>query len=174
MPGCYLLAISDQPVIVKVTCSDQLDRRLDYWRSHSAQIGWKVDCTQFESRLLEYAVNRTISRPSWRQVKAFTRRHPMFPLNQLSVPQGSREWLCSDMGRARQQVEFLMPLITSVADQIALEDLSEGHRFLRYYESRADGLVDVMGPYKGSFIVSCIELFSHVTSNVAAIKHIVF
>ena len=98
----------------------------------------------------------------------------MLPLNQLSVPQGSREWLCSDMGHARQQVEFLMPLITSVADHIALEDLSEGHRFLRYYEPRADGLVDVMGPYEGPLVVSCIELFSHVTSNVAAIKHIVF
>ena len=154
MPGCYLLAISDQPAIVKVGRSDQLDRRLDYWRSHSVQIGWKVECTQVESRLLEYAVLRTNSRPSWRQVKAFTRRHPMFPLNQLSVPQGSREWLCSDMGRARQQVEFLLPLISTVSSQIALEDLSEGRRFLRHYVPRADGLVDVTGPYEGPLVIS--------------------
>ena len=78
----------------------------------------------------------------------------MFPLNQLSVPQGSREWLCSDMGRARQQVEFLLPLISTVSSQINLEDLSEGRRFLRHYVPRADGLVDVVGPYDGPLVIT--------------------
>ena len=46
-----------------------------------------------------------------------------------------------------------IPLFVAIVS-IALEDLSEGRRFLRHYVPRADGLVDVVGPYEGPLVIT--------------------
>lgn len=138
---------------MKVGRSDSLDKRLAYWRSHDVQIGYKIDCDQVESHLLEYALLRGNSRPSWQQIKAFTRRSPMFPLNRLGSPQGSSEWIISDPVRAKSQADFLCPLVKTVSSQVTMETLSEGKRIIRHYVPRADGIVDTVGPYDGPILL---------------------
>ena len=74
MAGVYLLRITDK--FTKVGRSDNLENRLDYWRSHGIQIGWKRELTWAESHLLEYAILRANERASERQIMAFMRKLP--------------------------------------------------------------------------------------------------
>lgn len=143
MAGVYLLRITDR--FTKVGRSDKLENRLDYWRSHGVQIGWKKELTWAESHLLEYAVLRVNSRASERQIIAFMRKHPMFPCSRLSVPQGCSEWICSDMTRSRQQIELFLPVIQDLAEGIeekGWDALKEARAHIRTFTPRADGFVD--------------------------------
>jgi len=143
---------------VKVGRSDQLDKRLDYWKSHNLQVVYRVDCSDIESHLLEYGLIRANRGPTKSQLTAFTRRSPMFPLNNLGAPQGSSEWVISDPRRMVQQIEFLRPLVASVAEQITVDGLHEGRALLKHFIPRSDGLVDVVGKYQGPLVVGSPEL----------------
>lgn len=143
MVGVYLLRITDK--FTKVGRSDNIEKRLDYWRSHDVQIGWKKELTWAESHLLEFAILRANERASERQVIAFMRRQPLFPCSRLSVPQGCSEWICSDMARSRQQVELFLPVVTDLAEGIADKDwraLDDAKAQIRVITPRADGRVD--------------------------------
>ena len=143
MAGVYLLRITDK--FTKVGRSDKLEYRLDYWRSHGIQIGWKRELTWAESHLLEYAILRANERASERQITAFMRKHPMFPCSRLSVPQGCSEWICSDMTRSRQQVELFLPVVVDLAEGVADKEwngLTAAKHHIREITPRADGRVD--------------------------------
>ena len=143
MAGVYLLRITDK--FTKVGRSDNLEKRLDYWRSHAVQIGWKKELTWAESHLLEFAILRANERASERQVTAFMRRQPLFPCSRLSVPQGCSEWICSDMARSRQQVELFLPVVQDLTEGIADKDwraLDDAKAQIRAITPRADGRVD--------------------------------
>ena len=152
--GIYLLRINGRPPIVKVGRSDQLCKRLDYWKSHGLQVVYRQQCSDVESHLLEYGLIRANRGPTESQVTAFSRRQPMFPLNNLGLPQGSSEWVISDPRRMIQQVEFLMPLVSTIAAQIGLDELHEGRSLMKHYVARADGLVDVVGRYCGPLVLA--------------------
>lgn len=138
--GIYLLAIT--PRFTKIGRSNDLDYRLDYWRSHGIQVGLKMETTIPESHLLEWAVLRANEKPSDRQITAFMRREPMFPCNRLARPQGCSEWIASDMVRTRQQISILYPLVKNVAEGLSPED-TQGYRAAKRYLGeiipRADG-----------------------------------
>ena len=143
MAGAYLLRITDR--FTKVGRSDNLEKRLDYWRSHDVQIGWKMELTWAESHLLELSILRANERASEKQIIAFMRRQPLFPCSRLSVPQGCSEWICSDMVRSRQQVELFLPVVQDLADGIADRDwraLDDAKKQIRAITPRADGRVD--------------------------------
>ena len=143
MAGVYLLRITDR--FTKTGRSDNLENRLDYWRSHGVQIGWKMELTWAESHSLEYAILRANERASERQIIAFMRRQPLFPCSRLSVPQGCSEWICSDMTRSRQQVELFLPVVQDLTEGIADKDwraLDDVKAQIRAITPRADGRVD--------------------------------
>lgn len=141
--GIYLLAIT--PEFTKIGRSGNLDKRLDYWRSHGIQVGLKLETTVPESYLMEWGLLRINSRPSEQQITAFMRREPLFPLNRLSRPQGSTEWVTSDMIRMRTQVEILLPTVQEVAKNLTgagQYEISRARNQLKPVIPRADGLVD--------------------------------
>ena len=143
MAGVYLLRITDR--FTKVGRSDNLEKRLDYWRSHGVQIGWRKELNWAESHLLEYAILRANECASERQIIAFMRRQPLFPCSRLSMPQGCSEWACSDMVRSRQQVALFLPVVHDLADGIAEKDwraLDDAKAQIKAITPRADGRVD--------------------------------
>ena len=135
-----MLAI--EPRFTKVGRSSDLDKRLDFWRSHGVQIGLKLETTDVESHLLEWAMLRANLKPSDGQIKAYMRRNPLFPCNRLALPQGCSEWICSDMTRAKMQTEILLPVVRDVADGLAPEDSVGFRKAKSYFKTlvpRADG-----------------------------------
>ena len=141
--GIYLLQIT--PKVSKIGRSGQLDTRLAYWRSHSIPIGLSLETTDAQSHVLEYALLRANRRCSDAQVTSIMRRYPMMPLNGFSLPQGSSEWVCSDMYRLRQHVDMLWPIVQGITEELADDDkrgIWEAKKYMRDILPRTDGGVD--------------------------------